>query len=736
MSTKKSTLLGNENFQCFTSIKDIVKESAIRWGDEKDPDDANTPLDGIPADELEEVLQNFSDSDSDESTEEVTVEIDGLQLKINVPEGEKENEQLVFQLTLKKMAKIMLEEKKHNSFKRAERQKEQWVLTAPYQTNYFGHGFAAVSHIWGAKVEEYELDGYKVFASSLAKAKALFAATVDEGCLPVWLDVISVDQENQAMKNAQVSLMFYVYQWSTYTKIILEPRDAKLMTEFAKMLTKAVRDIDGIVDCWNNQSTQTMVHLLERVSSTIQPVLQGQMFKYMDHHRRVWTMQEIFRKCAAPFHQIYFAECTKSVSKMQIYYGYTEEGDLTSIVHSQSICDDLTKLMELIQKVLSLAENINSTDSIASMTYKITESLQDMPTVYLFAPKFAGTLPRLRVLLSSDRDCKFPHDYVFGALAALQALNVTNLPQVDYMRADVNILSLEALRCVCKAGLVPFGARLNNSNIDLNLQQQGMTEDGSASAELLRQFIWPRCEISRFFEMIQVYCAAEIKKNLTVAEDLCKKLCGDKSTAMEDLELLDGNLLPVINLVKLDSCLFSSDCVAIKQFLEEKNFITNSDAVNMITIPSEKNADVANMTKSEKVSVSAVLAALAFYIGNRKPEMQLTQEFKDFKKHHHFAGGVTILDEENLVKKEVANSGFRIAKSLAILAVDSMAYILAVPFDRVPENSYIGVSPNGFFIYTANGNIFQMFCFAPCCLRLTKDKSDSDVIDFTRVFLV
>ncbi|KAJ3284200.1 hypothetical protein HDU79_008414 [Rhizoclosmatium sp. JEL0117] len=149
-----------------------------------------------------------------------------------------------------------------------------------------GTRYHTISHVWD-KVSLLP-DPYKqtgVLLTSHEKQAAV-ARIAEAAGVPVWMDVYSIDQENEEFKNAQVSIMYNVYNNAEKCHVLLTPTDAEMF----KRVIQVLRGLASpqFPDLLCNMDDDPLMNLHHPFSFAYAAVEFGVLY-----NRRVWTLQEV-----------------------------------------------------------------------------------------------------------------------------------------------------------------------------------------------------------------------------------------------------------------------------------------------------------------------------------------------------------------------------------------------------------------------------------------------------------
>ena len=135
--------------------------------------------------------------------------------------------------------------------------------------------YATISHVWGKDTANRQLLSFpEVILSSQEKANTLAnISSLSE--FPIWLDVVSIDQNDDSNKAMQVSVMDKTYAGCEKTYILLECSSFEKLIQFVSTIQQIVSESDP-----------------EKIMKLFSSNKPGSLDMLGSYSSRVWTFQE------------------------------------------------------------------------------------------------------------------------------------------------------------------------------------------------------------------------------------------------------------------------------------------------------------------------------------------------------------------------------------------------------------------------------------------------------------
>ncbi|KAJ3206326.1 hypothetical protein HDU83_008169 [Entophlyctis luteolus] len=291
--------------------------------------------------------------------------------------------------------------------------------------------YAVISHVWGRTVGPVELpslEGHTFLLSSRDKADLVKVACTQITDFPVWMDVVSIDQNNEASKVAQVAIMAEIYEFAACMIILLDPSDSDILLNAVALSNSA------------EPSPLAAGADPEEIAGKVLRILN------MEYFTRVWTLQE-WVLCPD-----YIFLCSDGS-----LVGPDDLARLLSWIAGDATagCDESTQIMWGM--ALTAYVDILGVLLTAGAAYDVAVRGNDrrrrqfrtrnMLSLRDRRAKEADNL--IRVLLQQARFCSQPQDVVFGSRAITRVLM-----DVPYRTDRVDELLDEYLAALMRRGLV------------------------------------------------------------------------------------------------------------------------------------------------------------------------------------------------------------------------------------------------------------------------------------------
>ncbi|KAJ3092206.1 hypothetical protein HK100_006993 [Physocladia obscura] len=303
----------------------------------------------------------------------------------------------------------------------------QTELAQAFESSWFNgrstdlKGWMLVSHVWGT-CQEGILNGVPVPVRSQSKLDSL--RKIITGTVPVWLDLICVDQTNPKMKQSQVSVMDLVYSTGELTIVMLEHTDYTYLTEFCTML-------DHFKD-YETMSTEDCMQLDNARDTWLAS-------EYMS---RVWTFQELALSADIVFESVATSQQCKPLCTLMDTWYYCREHYKTESWIAQYALDSSAFLVPMRQGVV-LDEIFSTIGSRVWSTYRrrtadidnifyplVTDKHALVSMISSWFSSKTMSIPEdytwykhwyiSKNLALSTRTCEHQHDLVYGVMGLLE----------------------------------------------------------------------------------------------------------------------------------------------------------------------------------------------------------------------------------------------------------------------------------------------------------------------------